>query len=276
MNKSCEMYPNTKRADYRRHARHSLETRIQAAKTTAVHVTEYYRETHVGGDGRLPTYAETSRLERLADYVLAEDHAKGLSLRDRARLAADKDEETPQVGSCARQYLDRLYYLACIGGELTEYEQRRVKVCEVCGCEFIDRSRRINAKVCRYPCHATYGTLKKRRQRNDGEARLLRYRERQDLEYPFYSPAELFEISQRGESVTEDIGDAITVAKLRQERGRRVPTEVTMDSDFGYFPNNHKRWRTEEDAAALAGPIVIYNLYQPDEEEGELYLGHVS
>lgn len=279
MNEACEMYPNMKRTDYRRHAAHSLETRNQIAAESAEFATDYYRDTHVGDDGRFPTYTQRARLERLADYVLAEDHAKGLALRDRAKVEPEKDEVYPQVGSCARQLMERRFFLECTGGQLTEYERSRVKVCEVCGCEFIDRSRRKNAKVCRYPCLETYGALKKRRQRNEGEARLLRYRERQDLEYPFYSPAELFEISRRGESVIEDIGDAIMVAKVRQERGRRIPTEITMDYEEGYFPNAHKQWRaerSEEEAAALAGPVVIYNLFQKEPEEEEFYLGHVS
>ncbi|MDN4069699.1 hypothetical protein QYF50_17490 [Paenibacillus vini] len=280
MHEACEMYPNMKRADYRRHAAHSLGTRLQVAATFAENATEYYRNKHVGGDGRFLTRTETTRLERLADYILSKDHAKGLTLRDRAKVEPEKDEVYPQIGSCARQLLDRRYNLECVGGQLTEYERGRVKVCEVCGCEFIDRSRRKNAKVCRYPCLETYGALKKRRQRNDGDTRLLRYRERQGLEYPFYSPAELFEISLRGETVTEDIGDVITVAKVRQERGKRTPTEITMDSEVGYFPNAHKKWRaewSEEEAAALAGPVLIYNLYQQHEdEEEEFYLGHAS
>lgn len=276
MNQSCEMYPNTKRADYRRHAAHPLETRLRVAEEAAGHATEYYRSKHVGDDGRFPAQTERARLERLADYALAGDHAQGLALRDRAKLVPEKDEIYPQVGSCARQLMERRYYLECTGGQLTEYERSRVKVCEVCGCEFIDRSRRKNAKVCRYPCLETYGAMKKRRQRNDGDSRLLRYRERQAFEYPFYSPAELFEISLRGESVVEDIGDVITVAKLRQERGRRTPTEITMDSEVGYFPNGHKRWRSEKEAEALAGPVVIYNLNRKETEGEAFYLGHAS
>lgn len=276
MDKSCEVYPNMRRSDYCRYAAHPLGVRLMVSGESADHAMKYFHDTHVPDTGRLPTYSEWRRVERLNDYILAEDHKKGLSLRDRAKPEPEEDEVYPQVGSCARQFMEYHYYLQCVGRELSEIERRRVKVCAVCGCEFMDRSRRNNALVCRYPCLKTYGNIKKRRQRNDGDPRLMRYRERQDLEYPFYSPAELFEISQRGETVSEDIGDTITIAKLRQELGRRVPTEITMDDEYGYFPNSHKRWRSEEEAKNLAGPVVIYNLHQEQEEKTEFYLGHVS
>jgi len=224
----------------------------------------------------MPTMNERYGLERLADYILAEDNARGLSLRTRANMEANKDEDYPEIGSVARLHQERIYFLECTGRTLTEDEQRRVKVCAVCGCEFIDRSRRLNTKTCRYPCVGTYDTLRKRRERNAGEVRLLRYRDRQDLEYPFYSPAELYEISQRGETIIKDIGDVMTIAKLRQERGRRIPTEFNMDNDDGYFPNEHKRWRSQEDAESLSGPVITYNLNDVEEPEKELYIGHAS
>jgi len=287
MNKaiSKELFQNATRTAYRRHVLTSLPTRLDVTIAMIPFIFGYFIDNQpdgyvssFGGAARapvMPTFNTLRWLEKLADYILAEDHEKGLSLRDRAKLAADKDEETPQMGSCARQYQERLFYLECIGGHLTEHEQRRVKTCEVCGCEFVDRSRAGNAKVCRYPCLETYGAIKKRRQRNSGDGRLLRYRLRQDLEYPFYSPAELREISERGETIREDIGEVISAARLRQERGRRIPTEITMDSDIGYFPNGHKRWRSEEDAEALAGEVITYNLRDLEPKE-PLYLGHVA
>jgi hypothetical protein len=283
MHESRDLFQNTKRRHYATYAAHSLDTRLAVAARMVVPVYGYFCEKQPEGyvsqygttarSPKLPTFKERRWLERLADYVLAEDHKRGLSLRARAGIKPEDDEDYPPIGSCARQYMDYTYYLSCIFGELTPDEKRRLKTCEVCGCEFIDRSQAINAKRCRYPCDKRKDAVRQRVKRYDSD-QLKRYRERQDLEYPFYSPVELREISERGESVRDDIRASITRVKLRQERGKRTPTNITMDSDKYYSPNMHKKWR-ETDGEVY--PVITYNLNDKPEKQGESeYLGHVA
>lgn len=272
MGESRDLFQNTKRSYYGKYAAHPLSTRLKVVSHMIVPVYGYFYERQSNGClPWLPTFTEIRWLDRLADYILAEDHKRGLSLRTRAHIQADEDEDYAPIGNCALKYADYMYYLSCVDGALTPEETRRLKTCEVCGCEFIDRSRSVNAKTCRYPCNKRKDAVRKRKERN-GDVRLRRYRERQDLEYPFYSPVELREISERGETVREDIGDAITRAEMRQIYGKKTPTDITMDSDIHYSPNSYKQWRESD---GVDYPVITYNLYD-ERRENEECLGHAA
>ncbi|EGG35252.1 hypothetical protein [Paenibacillus sp. HGF5] len=280
--------PNTKRKHYRLYAGTSQTDRTAIAADMADISDRYFRETQP--DGYVTEYRKPARrpklrtlnacqsLELLTDYLLAEDHSKGLSLRDKAKIEAGEDEEYPPLGAGARAFLGYSYYLECIGEGLSEKERRRLKVCETCRCEFIDTSPAINALVCGDKCRLKKDAIRKRVERNDDD-RLKRYRERQAQEYPFYSPVELYERTTRGESVRGDVIEAADRARIKQERGKRKPTNVTMDLDRQYYPNNHKRWRSQKEGKELSGEVVTYNLHdQPLTEEWKScrHLGHLS
>ncbi|WP_223068099.1 hypothetical protein [Paenibacillus caui] len=102
---ACEMFPNRAKADYERHAAHSLETRLKVAGEMAETAIAYYNAHHVGGDGRHPAEEDKARLERLADYILAEDHARGLLIiRDPYDKPSEKELGVP-MGAGARAFL---------------------------------------------------------------------------------------------------------------------------------------------------------------------------
>ncbi|MCU6709788.1 hypothetical protein M6D81_13910 [Paenibacillus sp. J5C_2022] len=279
MKHARNLFQNTKRSDYHRHAEHSLQVRnvVAAASLDTEEAYGYFieRQAKAYGDYRsyggvfqyhespgpliLPTEGQRKWIERLADYVLAEDHVKGLTLRTKAHIKADEDEENPPVGDGARRYLENEYQRWCFMETMPGRQAKRVKTCEVCRCEFMDESRNGMAEVCGHQCRKRKDKVRKRLERHDSPE-LKRYRERQDYEYPFYSPVELFELSARGESVKAEPEKAIDERRIRQERGRRTPTNKSMDSDKHYSPNKHKRWRSEREAAELAGPVIAYNL----------------
>lgn len=280
--------PNTKRKHYRLYAQTPHVDRSEIVTDMAHIANGYFRENqpdgHVAEFGKpfrrpkLHTRNDRQSFELLADFLLAEDHAKGLSLRERAGIEPDEDEEYPTLGIRARSFLDHVYYLECVGTELSDKEKRRVKNCEVCRCDYIDMSPAINARVCGESCRLKKDAIRKRIERNEDD-RLKRYRDRQELEYPFYSPIELYEISKRGETIRNDVGEAASRAKVRQERGKRKPTNITMDSDRQYYPNNYKRWRSDKEGKELAGEVVTYNLRDQPLTEGwkeYRYLGHLS
>lgn len=290
MSYAHDLFQNTKREHYRRHAVHSQPVR-NAVAATALHTTEAYgyflerqaaaysRHRSLGANFRfhespgpviLPTAPQRNWVERLTDYVLAEDHAKGLALRTKIQIEAKVDEEYPPVGEGARRYMDDGYQRWVFAESVPEKIADRTKLCEVCRCDFADRSPNKGALVCGDECRGWKDKVRKRLERND-DPELKRYRERQKHEYPFYSPVELTEIAMRGESVKAEPEKAIDTARIRQERGRRKPTNVTMDSERQYFPNGHKRWRSEEAAAELAGAVITFNIYHQNE-----CLGHVA
>ncbi|MCR2805327.1 hypothetical protein [Paenibacillus soyae] len=294
-----DLYQNTKRSDYRRHAVHPAPVRSSVAiaalgteeaygyftKRQAAAYSKHraysgvFRFNESPGPLVMPTLSQRRWLERMADYILAEDHVRGLSLRTKAQIEADEDEDYPPIGEGARRHLDDAYQRWCFAEPLPERAVDRIKLCEVCRCEFIDDSRNGLAKVCGERCRGRKDAVRKRLKRHESP-QLKRYRDRQKHEYPFYSPVELFEITTRGETVSAEPDKSIDARRIRQERGRRKPTEINMDSDRHYSPNKHKRWRTEKDAAELAGPVVVYYVKDrpltPEFTECRRYLGHLA
>jgi hypothetical protein len=226
----------------------------------------------------LQTATEKRCLELIADYYLAEDHVRGLALTEKARKDPEDDEVYPPLGEGARRVIDDGFILIS--------KRDRVRVCEICRSDFVDESPAKNAKVCGDSCRKWKGAVEKQKKRNGGDGRLKRDRERQDYEYPFYNPRELFEISTKGESLKAGSDTAADRAKLRQERGVKKPTDKTMDFAGVYSPNNYKRWRSEDKAKELAGPVDPYNLrdtggvFKEEWTESRkvlsIYLGHLS
>lgn len=257
-------FPNKKRVNYRQHAQIPSEHRLRAAEDSAAHVMRYFIDRQPGGyrssylndtkDRKLclPTANERRCIELVTDYLLAEDHVRGLALTEKPRIKEGEDEDYPPLGEGARRFLEYTTFFY-----LTRQQAQRVRRCEVCDSDFLDESRAGNSLVCGEICRERKDALRQRKKRNDGDGRLKRYRERQDYEYPFYNPRELFEISTRGESVNDGVDETITRARLKQTRGVRKPTEINMDYDRNYSPNGYKFrfWRADNEAADAAGPV---------------------
>ncbi|WHY93750.1 hypothetical protein QNK12_09935 [Neobacillus cucumis] len=216
---------------------------------------------------------DPSTLELLADYLLAEDHLRGLSLKREANEIAQDNEEYPPLGEGAQEFHQREWI---VGDVITIGECRKVKVCEICRCKFIDRSRAFNARVCGQTCRERKDALRKRADYNQSElgikneTRLKRYRVRQDHEYPFYSPQELYELSVRSEQVLGDDklerkaykhGEATELENGPRFQGKRKPMWVSdkfgelSDKSYNFQPKGRSRFiDTEEEKN---GPVIV-------------------
>jgi hypothetical protein len=220
-------------------------------------------------------------IELLADYILADDHLRGLSLMREATKTAKDNEEYPPLGEGAREFHQREWGA---GDVLTIGERRRVKVCEICESPFIDNSRAKNAKVCGDTCRGRKEALRKRADYNESElglfneTRLKRYRVRQDHEYPFYSPQEMYEMSVRSERVYSDdqlervgfkqhdasewtiAGETIEVSKPKFH-GKRKPMWVgnqfdeLSDKVYNNAPKGRSRFIDTEESKN--GPVIV-------------------
>jgi hypothetical protein len=221
-------------------------------------------------------------LELLADYILAEDHLRGLSLMREAKETPKDDEEYPPIGEGAQEFHQREWVA---GDVITIGERRKVKVCEICQCKFIDQSRAFNARVCGQTCRDRKDALRKRAEYNQSELglknekRLKRYRVRQDHEYPFYSPLEMYELSVRSEQVFCDdklerklyrkqqdapecniAGESISLEKPRLN-GKRKPMWVSdqfdelKDKVHDYRPSGRDRFVDSDEEKN--GPVVV-------------------
>ncbi|MCA1059765.1 hypothetical protein LCL96_12485 [Rossellomorea aquimaris] len=214
---------------------------------------------------QLPPSKSGRAIELLTDYVLANDHVKGLSLKREASGDAQTNEEFPPLGEGAQGYLERCF----IGVPINPAERRRVKKCEICESNFIDRSQRKNAKVCGDTCRSRKEALRKRAEYNakvhhlESETRLKRYRQRQEYENPFYSPYELNEISTRSERVYED--NKIDLFAYKQDEdfdavrlnGKRKPMYVGRD-EFSEKPFNYRpKERMKTKSSVQWGEVTV-------------------
>lgn len=269
MSRACEMYPNRTSAAYRRHAEHSQEDRIRWADTAAHTALEYYHSIHTGDDGLLPTQEALDRLERISDFVLAEDHVKGLSiLRDPYDRPRNEDISAfPGEGAAAYMRENGLD-IACLA-DAEEAVGGNVKVCRTCGYPFEDRSRRKNKLDCGPSCRTRYKTLWMRVERF-GTDELEGERNRMALEYPFYNPQEMHSLEKRSERSYGDSDKVsrMTAAKKRKEaHGRRI-TAVLKDErgstenkylDGRYdWVSTQREWRRE--STIWWGEMVTYNI----------------
>lgn len=211
-------------------------------------------------------YFTVRSLELMADYLLADDHVRGLRRKRDAVEEAGLDDEYPPLGEGAREFHIREWE---VGAPITVGERRKVKTCEVCDSPFIGRH---NARVCGDTCRATKDRLRKREEYNEkalgiaSEKRLKRDRLRQDLEYPFYSPLEIYELINRSERATDDAklehhlfrqSEDADTEKYRLN-GRRKPMYVGRDEfskeEFNYRPRG--REAQENDMESRNGVVV--------------------
>lgn len=200
---------------------------------------------------------DKTSLELLADYILAEDHERGLRIKQEPNVVPQDDEEYPPLGEKALEYHQREWV---VGAPITFDEKKLAKVCEICLCKFIDSSRAKNAKVCGQTCRDRKDELRKRADYNkselglQNEKRLKRYRVRQDFEYPFYSPLEIYELSCRSEQIYEDKKIERQAYKRSEEydewklHGKRKRTWVSdkfgelSEKTFAYQPTSRERF----------------------------------
>lgn len=230
-----------------------------------------------------PNEGQRQALELMTDYILAEDHKRGLLLRRDADKKNDSNEEYPPLGEGAQAYMERSLY-ECM--PLSPKEKKRLKRCEICESDFIDESWPGNARVCGPTCRQRKDNLRHRESYNlavhdrEGETRIKREWQRQDFEYPFYNPEELRHLAERSEvSYEDDDLDAIYYKddeEFDQKRlnGKRKPTR-SLDEEYdfesipyNYFPTSRDKFRKEEDFARESGPVTVRNM--KDLEPGQL------
>ena len=264
----CELFPNWTRANYRTYAKQPLDQRLQVSGTMAELYDAHYYDNHVGGDGRLRTEIDKQRLERLADYILAEDHVKGLSImRDPYDMPRDRDLIVPP-GSGARDYMRkhnvRIYCEADAEGAVEKFGG---KLCRGCRHPFEGRATKLD---CGPSCRRLYQTLWERKKRY-GTIELEGERNRMQLEYGFYSPEELINIQKRSElpkGSARQLAKMDNAKKRKEKHGRRTTVQLIdkkgtegagyLDGVYGwtskrnkYKGNTHSVWW---------GPVVTYNL----------------
>lgn len=249
--------PNTKKRHYREYAQTNIEDRAKIVADMTKLAYRYFvqrqPEGYLSKYGRasrvpyLPIANEYQALELLTDFYLSEDLADGLTLRDRFREDTDENSlEYPPLGGAARAYQDMEMNL------LTPAMMVRRKVCEVCKSYFIDTSPAKNAKRCGPRCTRWAEMLRVRRFRNDGDDRKVRDRERQQHEYPFYSPYELEHINTFPERCYSD--EAIErKVRARKLGGRKKPQGITMDS--AQVSGHFKRYNPS--STGESGPVTI-------------------
>lgn len=280
-------YPNYYRRHYKQYIESgSLWSRMNIAEGLANEVHEYFTDMQQDGykadmpprPVQLPPKQSGQSIELLTDYVLANYHERGLALKRESDGLSRIDEEYPPLGEGAREYLERCF----IGVPINPAERRLLKRCEVCEGLFIDNSRAKNAKVCGNSCRARKDVLRKRLEYNKSELglrkekRLKRYRERQDLEYPFYSPQEMHELASRSECVAEDKRIDNIAYKNDEEYdgvrfdGKRKPMYVGRDEfdkkPFSYRPSGREN---KKEPAVKWGEVVVRKIGQYTAEELE-------
>lgn len=229
-------FPNRKESHYRKHALTPFHHRYRIVVDSAAHIMRYYVERQpVGyvarGYGRparnpvMTTVNERWCIELLTDFLLADDLAAGLRLKDRFRGETDENcLEFPPLGCGARAYQDNELNF------LTPEDMKHRKVCESCLCYFIDTSPAKNAKRCGPRCTRWSEMMRIRGYRGEGDERRKRDKERQQHEYPFYSPYELEHINTYPERCYSDESIDRKVQAEKRGRNRQKPQGVTMDS----------------------------------------------
>ncbi|MEK4061688.1 MULTISPECIES: hypothetical protein [unclassified Paenibacillus] len=268
---ASDAFPNRKRADFRRYADHPLKLRIRSAGRMAAAILAYHHAQHVGGDGRFLTGAEKQRLERMADYILAEDHALGLTiLRDPYDKPRDEDVIIPPGEGALAFMEERGISIYCLADAEALADGVRIKVCRTCEYPFEDRSPARNKRDCGDSCRTFAKKLSARRGRYGSED-LIGERSRMRLPYPFYNPQEMYEIENRSERAYggyEKIS-GIAAAKERKESHGKKNTVQLVDKkgteDNGYLDGRYG-WQSDRNSwkgktsPIWWGPVVSYNL----------------
>ncbi|MBY0597360.1 hypothetical protein [Bacillus bingmayongensis] len=192
------LFPDFKKDDYRLHSAFDIETRMRVASPFSSLVALY--------DG-VGSRQRSVLLDKLSNFILAEDFNRGVLLTDRPReKGAEKSEYAP-LGEGARKFRRLEDGLT----PFTDKQLQRIKKCEVCAGKFIDESRAGNARVCGESCRRAKDSVRKRREYNlvehniEGEERYMRDWRRQQLDYTFYSPFELNHIGDYNELKSDEI-----------------------------------------------------------------------
>jgi len=274
---------------YRRHYKEHMEQgpfwlRMNLAEGLAHEINEHFVDMQHDGykaseqprPVQLPPTKNSQAIDKLIDYTFANYHFQGLTLRREANGQIKDDEEFPPLGEGAREYHNREWVA---GVPISIGERRRIKICEICHAPFIDNSRAKNAKVCGDTCRKRKDVLRKRTEYNESELglqaenRLKRYRERQQSDYPFYSPLEMYELAHRSERHAED--KRIDVISYKQDEefdgirfdGRRKPKYVGRD-EFSSKPFNYRpKGRNPKQEEREPSPVLVRNLSEISKEE---------
>lgn len=225
----------------------------------------------------LPPNKNGLAVELLTDYVLSNYHLQGVTLRrDSVSGQLKDDEEFPPLGSGAKEYHQREWVA---GVPISIAERRLTKICEGCYAPFIDTSRNKLAKVCSDECRKRKDAMRKRAEYNASELglyaekRLKRYRDRQQLEYPFLSPLEMRDSGQRSEFTKEDKVIDNVAYKFDEEfdgirfEGKRKPGYIGRD-EFDKKPFNYRpKGRNPKGKEEKPGPVLVRNLSEISQEE---------
>lgn len=266
----CELFPNWTRANYRTYAKQPLDQRLQISETTAELYDEHYYDNHVGGDGRFRTEIDKQRLERLADYILAEDHVNGLSImRDPYDMPRDRDLDNP-IGEGAREFMRKQNVsIFCEADAEAAAEKFGVKLCRGCLHPFEGRTRQLD---CGPTCRRRYKTMWERVKRF-GTIDLEGERNRTKLEYGFYNPQEMENLQERSEQsygTAKKLANMIDAKRRKEGHGRKNTVQLVdkkgtegagyLDGEYGwtsdrnkYKGNNHSIWW---------GEVITYNMYE--------------
>ncbi|MED2184376.1 hypothetical protein [Bacillus wiedmannii] len=192
------LFSDFKKDDYRLHSAFDIETRMRVASPFASLIALY------DGAG---SKQRSVLLEKLANFILADDFNRGVMLTDRPREKGTEKSEYISLGEGARKFRR----LEDSINPFTDKQIQRIKKCEVCEGNFIDESRAGNAKVCGESCRSIKDSTRKRKEYNrdehnlEGEGRYMREWQRQQLGYTFYSPYELNHIGDYNEIKPKDI-----------------------------------------------------------------------
>ncbi|WP_017150910.1 hypothetical protein [Bacillus bingmayongensis] len=197
------LFPDFKKDDYRLHSSFGTEVRLQVASPFASLVALY--------DG-VGSKQQSVLLDKLANFILAEDFNQGVMYTDRPREKGTEKPEYVPLGEGARKFRRLEDGLK----PLTDAQLSRIKKCEVCEGEFIDESRAGNAKICGESCRRIKDSIRKRKEYNrdehnlEDEGRYLREWQRQQLDYTFYSPFELNHIGNYNELKSDEIENIVS------------------------------------------------------------------
>jgi predicted RNA-binding Zn ribbon-like protein len=265
-------FPNLAKKHYTKHMKTPLEERNATAKAAGKVIRRHFAERQDTGFQKrkkayLPNETENNRLEMLADYILAEDHAEGLQVRrkpfDWDELAFAEQTAAPQMGEGAAEYAGLFER-----GEIPA--DAHIRICDICEFPFIDPTKNRSKKRCGELCHEEH---ERRRQRaanknNPGDHRYKRERERQQLEYGFYSPVELQEIERYGESIysVDSFDYGVLANKLRGEDviGCRKKDNHTPNDDW-YEDHERQEWddyynRHDKGKSIAWGEVTTYQI----------------
>ncbi|OLN23712.1 hypothetical protein BTO30_02955 [Domibacillus antri] len=273
-------YPNKYPQHYELHsANKGLLERLDIADSLAKEMWEFfvalqkpgYKHTMPARKVMMPMPRVKSSVELLTDYILAEDHALGLMRKDYADGKLEIDDEVPPLGEGARDFMEM--------GELTEDEEKRVRVCEICQSNFIDRSRNKMAKVCGAQCGRFKNRLRNRSAYNEkvlgleDETRRKGDRQRMDLEYGFYNPYEMWWLSNKSEGARS--ADNLEWMIYKQDskhdkvrmNGKLKPAYVGRD-EFDKKPFNYRtkgREKVREDDGRVY-PVITRHISEVIDE----------